>query len=405
MFKKLLNTFRKKATGQYQSNALMPAYARLPVCFARGEACTLFDTQGEQYLDALGGIAVTFLGHSHPAISQAISLQASKLMHTSNLFHIQEQAQLGEKFCAISGMQKVFFGNSGAEANEAAIKISRLYAARKKISRPVIICMHGSFHGRTMATLSASGNSGIQQGFEPLLSEFIHVAYNDLAAIEAHSNNDNVVAVLVEPIQGEAGVVVPHENYLRGIREICDANKWLMMVDEIQTGLGRTGEWFAFQHQAIQPDVVTSAKALGNGIPIGACAATGIAAEMIEPGKHGSTFGGNPLACQVAFTVLQTIEQDGLLEAAQQKGELLFTQLKHNLATHAKVLEIRGKGLMLGIQLDKPYEGLAQMFLDKKVVLNVTGGGQIIRLLPAALITDKQIKQLVSCIVEVLDSL
>ena len=383
----------------------MNAYARLPVSFVRGDACTLWDTESNQYLDALGGIAVTFLGHSHPAISEAISLQASKLLHTSNLFHIQEQAQLGRKFCEIAGMDKVFFGNSGAEANEAAIKISRLYAASKGIENPAVITMDGSFHGRTMATLSATGNAAIQSGMQPLVKEFVHVPYDDLAALGAYRDNLNVVAVMVEPIQGEAGVVVPHDQYLRGVREICDQNDWLMIADEIQTGMGRTGEWFAFMHDGIKPDIVTSAKALGNGIPIGACAARGAAAQLIGPGTHGSTFGGNPFASQVAYTVINTIEQNDLVHAAAEKGRLLKKLLRQNLATHTKVVEIRGRGLMIGIQLDQAYEDLANTFLAHGLVINVTGAGKVIRLLPAAVISDAQIKRVARTILEVLDAL
>jgi len=262
MLQNLLKKFRKPAEQHYDTPALMNSYARLPVSFVRGEGASLWDEQGNQYIDALGGIAVTFLGHCHPRISEAICLQASKLLHVSNLFHIQEQANLGEKFCRISGMDKVFFGNSGAEANEAAIKIARLHARKKNIESPVIITAENSFHGRTMATLSATGNEAIKKGFEPLLRDFIHINYNDLEAAKLHSDNPNVVAMMIEPVQGEAGIVIPDEGYLSGLRELCNQNGWLLMLDEIQSGMGRTGKWFAHQHEGIIPDVLTSAKAL-----------------------------------------------------------------------------------------------------------------------------------------------
>ena len=279
MLKKIFNKFRQEPKLQnYPEPSLMTSYARLPVSFVRGEGCQLWDADGKEYIDALGGIAVTFLGHCHPKISDAISLQANKLIHISNLFHIAEQASLGEKFCRISGMEKVFFGNSGAEANEAAIKLARLHATAKKIEHPVIITMNQSFHGRTMATLSASGNDAVQKGFHPLVPTFLHVDYNNVDAVKAHAENLNVVAVMVEPIQGEGGVILSDEGYLKSIREVCNQQDWLMIVDEIQTGMGRTGKWFAYMHEDIQPDIITSAKALGDGIPIGACAARGTAA-------------------------------------------------------------------------------------------------------------------------------
>ena len=271
MLKQLFKKLRKEPLPSYPEPALMTSYARLPVSFVRGEGCLLWDSEGKEYIDALGGIAVTFLGHCHPKISETISLQANKLLHVSNLFHISEQSDLGDKFCRISGMDKVFFGNSGAEANEAAIKLARLHGNAKGIKNPTVITMKQSFHGRTMATLSASGNEAIHKGFHPLLSSFIHVDYNIVDAVKVHATNADVVAVMVEPIQGEGGVILPDEGYLKGLREVCDQNDWLLIIDEIQTGMGRTGKWFGFMHDDIQPDVVTSAKALGNGIPIGAC--------------------------------------------------------------------------------------------------------------------------------------
>ncbi len=383
----------------------MHAYARLPVSFVRGEGAELWDANGKHYTDALGGIAVTFLGHSHPTISQTISLQASTLLHTSNLFHISAQAKLGEVFCRVSNMDKVFFTNSGAEANEAAIKISRLHARAKGIDMPIIITANHGFHGRTMATISASGSSAIQRGFEPLVGEFMHVDYNNTDALKSASDNPNVVAVMLEPIQGEAGVIVPDEGYLKSVREICDANDWLMIVDEIQTGIGRTGNWFAYQAEDIVPDVITSAKALGNGIPIGACAAKGKAAELISPGTHGTTFGGNPFACQVALSVLDVIEEENYVTKAAELGALLKKQLQQHIGTSAKVVDIRGRGLMLGIELDKAYPKLAQIFLDNGLVVNITGGGKVIRLLPAVVTSEQQIKNICETISSVLENL
>jgi acetylornithine aminotransferase len=405
MLQNLLNRFRKEPRVKHSETAIMNSYARLPVSFVRGEGVKLWDSEGREYLDALGGIAVTFLGHCHPKVSETISLQANKIVHTSNLFHIQEQAELGEKFCAIAGMEKVFFGNSGAEANEAAIKIARLYARSKKIARPVILTAQQSFHGRTMATISATGNPAVQQGFEPLLGDFIHVAYNDIEAMAAHNDNPNVVAIMIEPIQGESGVIVPSDGYLKALRTLCDQHNWLLIVDEIQTGIGRTGQWFAFQHEGIQPDIVTSAKALGNGIPIGACAATGVAAELIKPGTHGTTFGGNPFASKVASTVIDIIAEENLLESAAVKGASLKKQLQHTLGTLENVVDIRGRGLMLGIELDKSHPDLAMRFLESGLIVNITGGGKTIRLLPSVLISDTQVKAIVTTIHDIVSTL
>lgn len=405
MFQTLLKKFRKSPTSRYPEPALMSSYARLPVSFVRGEGCTLWDADGKQYIDALGGIAVTFLGHCHPKITEAISLQASKLLHTSNLFHIQEQAKLGEKFCAISGMDKVFFGNSGAEANEAAIKISRLHGRAKGIANPVVITAEQSFHGRTMATLSATGNDAIKNGFAPLVSDFIHVPYNDIEAMRAHADNPNVVAIMVEPIQGESGIIIPDDGYLTALRELCDNQGWLLILDEIQAGLGRTGKWFGFQHDDITPDVVTSAKALGNGIPIGACAARGEAANLISPGKHGTTFGGNPFASQVALAVIDVIQTENLVEQAGKSGAQLKKSLQQQLCVLDKVVDIRGRGLMLAVELDKAYPDLATTFLQAGLVINITGGGKVIRMLPSVLLSDKEIKQIAQTVYDIVSSL
>ena len=405
MLKSFINKLRKEPIEPFAEPALMHTYARAPISFARGEGCTLWDSDGNEYLDALGGIAVTFLGHCHPKITETITLQASKLLHTSNLFHIQEQARLSEKFCRISGMDKVFFSNSGTEANEAAIKIARLHGHSKKIATPTIITANHSFHGRSMGALSASANSRIQAGFEPLLAGFVHVDYNDLKAIEAHRNNPDVVAVMIEPIQGEAGIIVPDEGYLAGIRRICDDHGWLMIVDEIQSGMGRTGKWFAYQHEAILPDVLSSAKALGNGIPIGVCAARGAAADLLSLGKHGTTFGGNPFASQVASQVIDLIEQNNLTERADEIGRLLKQQIQQKIGTLKQVVAVRGKGLMLGVELDKAYDDLVMRFLAAGLVINVTAGGKVIRLLPAVVVSEQQVKQIAATLLAVLSEL
>ncbi|MBL4672922.1 MAG: aspartate aminotransferase family protein, partial [Arenicella sp.] len=397
--------FRKEPQVQYFEAAIMNAYARLPVSFVRGEGARLWDATGREYLDALGGIAVTFLGHCHPKISEAISLQANKLLHTSNLFHIQEQADLGEKFCAVSGMDKVFFGNSGAEANEAAIKIARLHARSKGIKQPIIVTAEHSFHGRTMATLSATGNAAIQKGFAPLLDGFAHVPYNDIAAMREYADNSNVVAIMIEPIQGESGIIVPDTGYLTALRTLCDEQGWLLIIDEIQTGMGRTGQWFAFQHEDIQPDIVTSAKALGNGIPIGACAAKGAAADLIRPGTHGTTFGGNPFASKIGETVIDIINDENLVAKAGKTGASLKKQLQQTLGTFNQVVDIRGKGLMLGIELDKVYPDLALKFLAAGLVINITGGGKVIRLLPSVILSETQVKKIVETIRDVVSTL
>lgn len=383
----------------------MSAYTRLPISFTKGQGCILWDRDNVQYLDAIGGIAVTFLGHCHPKISQAISLQATKLLHVSNLFHIQEQAQLGERFCAIAGMDKVFFSNSGAEANELAIKIARLHGRSQGIKTPTIITANNSFHGRTMATLSATGNTNVKKGFEPLVAEFKHVAYNDLAAFDQHKSNKDIVAIMIEPIQGEGGIQVPDTNYLSALRKLCDDQGWLLIIDEIQSGMGRTGKWFCYQHDDIVPDVMTSAKALGNGIPIGACAASGAAADLISPGSHGTTFGGNPFASQVALTVIDIIEQENLVEQAAIIGSYLKKQLQQHLCTLEKVVDIRGRGLMLGIELDDAYPNLAKHFLAAGLIANITGDGKVIRLLPSVLLTEKQAKKIAEILRDVLTAL
>ncbi len=374
---------------------IMPTYQRLPVTFTHGHGAWLWDDQNNRYLDALSGIAVCGLGHAHPAVHQAICQQSEKLLHTSNLYNIAVQEQLADKLIEKSGMDNVFFSNSGAEANEAAIKLARKFGHERGIDKPAIIVMEKSFHGRTLATLSATGNAKVQQGFEPLVEGFVRVPYNDIPAIQqAISANNNIVAVLVEPIQGEGGVNIPSSDYLNQIRALCDEHELLMMLDEIQTGIGRTGKFLAFQHNGILPDVCTLAKALGNGVPIGACLARGKAASVLTAGNHGSTFGGNPLACSAALAVLTTLDKENLIELASEKAEQIAKGLTRRLLNNSHVLDIRYKGLMMGIELDRPCAGLVQLALQKRLLINVTNE-KTIRLLPPLVIDAEQIQQLI----------
>ncbi|MGB7933910.1 MAG: aspartate aminotransferase family protein [Gammaproteobacteria bacterium] len=379
---------------------LMATYARLPVQFERGEGVWLWDTEGRQYLDALGGIAVCALGHAHPGVAQAIADQARRLVHTSNLYGITLQEQLAERLCKLAGMERAFFCNSGAEANEAAIKIARLYGHGRQIATPTVIVMENSFHGRTLATLTATGSRKVQAGFEPLVQGFIRVPYNDLQAIKTVAGNSNdVVAVLVEPIQGEGGINVPDPDYLLGMRRICDENGWLLMLDEIQTGMGRTGEWFACQHTGILPDVLTVAKALGNGVPIGACLARATAASLMHPGNHGTTFGGNPLATRAALAVLDAIGQERLVTHAAELGQQLLEGFREQLAGLTGVKEIRGLGLMIGIELDRPCAELVGRALERGLLINVTAE-RVIRLLPPLVTTAHQGRMIVEKVSE-----
>ncbi|NOQ78683.1 MAG: acetylornithine/succinylornithine family transaminase [Gammaproteobacteria bacterium] len=387
------------------SDHIMNTYGRLPVSFVKGDGCYLYDEQGQRYLDALMGIAVCGLGHSHPAVAKAISEQASTLMHTSNLYGIPNQEALADKLCELSAMDRVFFSNSGAEANEAAIKIARRYGHTKDIDLPTIIVANKSFHGRTLSTLSATGNAKVQAGFEPLVPGFIHVDYNDMDAIrQVANNNANIVAIMVEPIQGEGGLATPPDSYLKEIRVFCDENNYLMILDEIQTGICRTGKWFASQHSDIIPDVMTLAKGLGNGFPIGACLAKGIAAEILIPGTHGSTFGGNPLACAAALATIHTLEEENLEQRAAELGSYFQQGFKTALATlieQGKILDIRGKGLMIGIELDRPCTELVKKALDKKLLINVTADS-VVRLLPALITTDAQADEIIAIVSELI---
>jgi len=378
------------------SSALMSNYQPLSIEFVKGSGVWLMDAQGERYLDALSGIAVCGLGHAHPAVQVAIANQAANLIHTSNLYRIPLQEKLAEKLVQHSGMEKVFFGNSGAEANEAAIKLARLYASNKKISDPVIVVMDKSFHGRTMATLSATGNAKVHKGFDPLVEGFKHIPYNDIDALNALTNeNLNIVAVMVEPILGEGGVVIPDAGYLKAIRSFCDKHDCLMMVDEIQTGMCRTGKWFAFQHEDVLPDVLTIAKALGNGVPIGACLARGEAGELFQPGSHGSTFGGNPLASRAALAVIDVLEGEQLAQRAEVLGNRLLNGFKQALKDVQGIKEIRGNGLMLGIELEQDAPDLVALALKEKILINVTAGN-VIRLLPPLVMTDSEADQIVA---------
>jgi acetylornithine aminotransferase len=382
----------------------MPTYARLPVTFTHGEGVWLWDTDNRRYLDALSGIAVCGLGHAHPGVAAAVCEQAKRLVHTSNLYQIQAQTLLGDRLTQLAGMERVFFGNSGAEANEAAIKLARLYGHQCRIEDPAILVMERSFHGRTMATLTATGNRKVQAGFEPLVQGFVRVPYNDLDAIDkVAEHRPNIVAVLVEPIQGEGGILVPAADYLPGLRERCDRHGWLLMLDEIQTGMGRTGRLFAHQHQGIAPDVMTLAKGLANGVPIGACLARGTAASVLGPGSHGSTFGGNPLTCAAALAVLDALAQDDLPARAAAQGTALREELTAKLGDHPQVREIRGLGLMVGIELARDCAELVGAALARGLLINVTAS-RVIRLLPPLIIDDEQRELLVTGLADLIQA-
>ena len=378
---------------------LMTTYGRQPVSFTHGEGAWLVDTEGRRYLDALSGISVCNLGHAHPAVTRAICEQAGKVLHTSNLYRIPAQEQAAEALCRVSGMDRVFFANSGAEANEAAIKLARLHGHRKGIESPAIVVMDGAFHGRTMATLTATGNRKIQAGFEPLLSGFIRAPFGDIEAVRNIArNNPKVVAVLAEPVQGEGGIRVTPPGYLAQLRELCDQQGWLLMLDEVQTGNGRTGHYFAYQGEGIVPDVVTTAKGLGNGVPIGACLAHGAAADVFHAGNHGSTFGGNPLACAAALAVIETIERDQLCARATALGARMAEGFRAAFAGNGTVVDIRHRGLMLGVELDRPCAALVGMALEKGLLINVTAE-KVIRLLPPLTLTDDEADQIVAGVV------
>lgn len=380
----------------------MNNYNPLPVSFVSGEGSWLIDNQGVRYLDALSGIAVCGLGHSHPSLSEIIAEQSKNLIHTSNIYQIPLQEELAKKLVSHSGMDNVFFCNSGAEANEAAIKLTRLYANKKKISNPTVVVMENSFHGRTLATLSATGSAKVHKGFEPLVSNFKHIPYNDIEALESVVQKEkNIVAVLLEPIQGEGGINIPKKDYLKKVRSICDENDFLMIVDEVQSGMCRTGKWFAFQHDDVLPDVVTIAKALGNGVPIGACMAREKSSKLFQPGSHGSTFGGNPFVSRIALGVIDILEVNKMDEYAAKLGSYLLQNFRESLKGIEGIVDIRGKGLMIGIELEKECLDLVEKALKNKLLINVTSGN-VIRLLPPLVMSEKEADQVVSILANVL---
>ena len=386
------------------TDALMNTYARMDIEFERGEGSWLWDTHGKRYLDALSGIAVCSLGHAHPRVTKAIQEQAGQLLHTSNLYRIPDQEKLGAQLIKLAAMDSVFFGNSGAEANEAAIKMSRLYGNKKGFDNSQVVVATGSFHGRTMATLSATGNPKVQAGFAPLVAGFVQVPFGDISAIAALAATHNQIsAVFLEPIQGEGGVVVPDEDYLAQVRAICDEQDWLLMLDEVQTGLGRTGAWFAHQHAGIIPDVMTLAKALGNGVPIGACLVAGKATGLLQPGSHGSTFGGNPLVCRAARAVLEVMTEEDLPGAAARLGTRLSERLKHELHGLNCLLDIRGKGLMVGIELNRPCAELVALAAAQGLLINVTAD-RVIRLLPPLVMSEQEVDQVATQLAAIVKS-
>jgi acetylornithine/N-succinyldiaminopimelate aminotransferase len=379
------------------ATCLMSTYQPLALSFTKGLGTRLWDQAGREYLDAVAGVAVTNVGHSHPKIVSAISEQAGLLLHTSNLYSIDWQQRLAQKLTQLAGMERAFFNNSGAEANETALKLARLYGWQKGIEQPLVVVMENAFHGRTLGTLSASDGPAVRLGFNELPGDFVKVPFGDLKALDKvqQAHGPRIVAILMEPIQGESGVQMAPPGYLKAIRERCTRRSWLLMLDEIQTGIGRTGQWFAFQHEGIVPDVMTLAKGLGNGIPIGACLARGKAADLFTPGSHGSTFGGNPLACRVGCTVLEIIEEQGLLENAKLQGERLLARLRIELADDPNVLAIRGQGLMIGIELKQPIRDLTLIAArDHGLLINVTRG-KTIRLLPPLTIDEREVEMIV----------
>ena len=376
--------------------SLMNTYGERAATLVGGQGASLYDEKGKKYLDALSGIAVCGLGHSHPQLSLVISEQASKLMHCSNFFSIPSQQQLAKKLCQISGMTNVFFSNSGAEANEAAIKIARLHGNKKGIKLPTVLVMDNAFHGRTLATLTASGSRKIQAGFEPLVSGFVRGPFNDIEALRTIAdNNPDICAVFVEPIQGEGGINLSSPDYLKQLRDLCDELDWLLMLDEVQTGNGRTGKYFYHQHSGVTPDVITTAKGLGNGMPIGACLASGNAAHLMQPGNHGSTFGGNPLACSVALKVVELLESGDIYERATAIGDIIMQGLASELKDVEHLKDIRGCGCMIGVELTKPCKSLYTEALKQGLIINVTAEA-VIRLLPPMIMTDQEAHQVVS---------
>ena len=383
----------------------MSNYSPLEVTFVKGEGCWLTDTKGDQYLDALSGIGVVNLGHCHPVITKNLIDQSQQLLHTSNVYRIGNQEKLAKELCTLAKMDKVFFSNSGAEANEAAIKIVRLFARSKDIEKPVILTANQGFHGRTMATLSATGQSKVQAGFAPLMSEFIHVNYDDIEAISDYQSNANVVAVMVEPIQGEAGIIIPKNDYLNKVQEVCNKNGWLLILDGVQSCMGRTGKLFAHEHNQITPDILCLAKGLGNGVPIGACLAKGVASKMLTPGTHGSTFGGNPLVTSAALGVLDVFQNTNVLENVNKMSEYFRSEFDNKIKNNIAVKELRIKGLMIGIGLDSNIIDCSQLVkkaLKDNLLINVTG--TTIRMLPPLIITKEEIDILISKLIKLINT-
>ena len=383
----------------------MSNYSPLEVTFVKGEGCWLTDTKGDQYLDALSGIGVVNLGHCHPVITKNLIDQSQQLLHTSNVYRIGNQEKLAKELCTLAKMDKVFFSNSGAEANEAAIKIVRLFARSKDIEKPVILTANQGFHGRTMATLSATGQSKVQAGFAPLMSEFIHVNYDDIEAISDYQSNANVVAVMVEPIQGEAGIIIPKNDYLNKVQEVCNKNGWLLILDGVQSCMGRTGKLFAHEHNGITPDILCLAKGLGNGVPIGACLAKGVASKMLTPGTHGSTFGGNPLVTSAALGVLDVFQNTNVLENVNKMSEYFRSEFDNKIKNNIAVKELRIKGLMIGIGLDSNIIDCSQLVkkaLKDNLLINVTG--TTIRMLPPLIITKEEIDILISKLIKLIST-
>ena len=387
------------------TDAIMPTYGRQNIAFVKGEGSWLEDPEGKRYLDALGGLAVIILGHANKAVAKTLSEQSKMLLHTSNLYRIPKQEELAEELKQLSGMDNMFFGNSGAEANECAIKIARLYGHNQGVENPTIIVADSSFHGRTLATLTASGNRKVQAGFEPLVKGFIRVPFNDInSVIEIAENHKSVVAVMIEPIQGEGGIQVPDRDYLNQLRRVCDENEWLLILDEIQCAIGRTGTFFCYQQSKILPDIVTIAKGLANGIPIGVCLASGQASGMMQPGTHGSTFGGNPLACATALTVIKEIMDNNLADRAAKLGDKMMDQFRLRLGNLNNIKEIRGKGLMIGIELDSPCGDLVAQALEQGLLINVTAES-VVRLLPHLTTTDDEADQIVNIVAGLIEAL
>jgi acetylornithine aminotransferase len=381
---------------------LMNTYARQPLALTHGEGCWVWGSDGRRYLDALSGIAVNTVGHAHPRLVAALRDQVGRLIHTSNVYEIPLQDQLADRLCELTGAARAFFCNSGLEANEAAIKLARLWGHQRGIDRPALLVFEESFHGRSLATLSATGNAKVQKGFEPLVEGFVRLPLNDAAALrDAAAAHPEVAAVLIEPVQGEGGIRSVDPEFLRQLRRVCDARGWLLMFDEVQSGMGRTGKWLAHQWADVRPDAVTLAKGLGSGVPIGALLAWGEAATTFGPGQHGSTFGGNPLACRAALETLAIIEDEGLLDNARRIGAWMMAQLRSRLGALRAVVDVRGAGLMLGIELDRPCTELVAQARELGLLINVTHE-RVVRLLPPLILRQEEAEQLLSQLVPLL---